>query len=391
MAWFGRRRGSDEPTLEQLRRWHLLLLPTTVDVGQVDSLIRNRYPDARIADTRRARLGRHAAISGPHELEDDELRAVQVPEGWRIAYALEVEAEPDPEAFEDIGDPVLRAWWMRAFPRGKPFRDEGDAVDLALALARRLGGAVRAAGSGVLLEPDHDRLLDLTVWSGYWLGPDRLLELLGPVLPGAEVNLAVHGRHEAPHHDTPWSVDPLDPLGADLEHALGDPDHEIIDEVARQHDARALAGGVVLDGYALTAHGSLVVEVIQEDAVPDLGAGAGGRAAARRDEPGGHVRRPLGHPRPARAGVRGPAVRRPVGARAPAAADAGRRAEHRGGQRRRRQRQRRLRGGSLLALGDPCWPDSAPVHLYGGGRSWPMGGKLVWRAPGLPAGAPGRC
>jgi hypothetical protein len=157
---------------------------------------------------------------------------------------------------------------MRAFPRGKPFRHEGDAVDLALALARRLGGAVRAAGSGVLLEPDHDRLLDLTVWSGYWLGPDRLLELLGPVLPGAEVNLAVHGRHEAPHHETPWSVDPLDPLGADLEHALGAPDHEIIDEVARQHDARALAGGVVLDGYALTAQGSLVVEVIQEDAVP---------------------------------------------------------------------------------------------------------------------------
>jgi hypothetical protein len=95
-----------------------------------------------------------------------------------------------------------------------------------------------------------------------------LLTLLAPVLPGAHIDLTVPGRHEAPHHDTPWSVDPLDPLGADLEHALGEPDHELIDEVAAQHDARALAGGVVLDGYAMTAHGNLVVEVIQEDTVP---------------------------------------------------------------------------------------------------------------------------
>ncbi|WP_426564653.1 hypothetical protein ACPPVT_01120 [Angustibacter sp. McL0619] len=268
MAWFGRRAGTDEPTLKQLRGWHLVLLPATVDVAQVDRLVRSRYPDSRLADTRKARLGRHAALSGPHEIEPDELRDVQVPEGWSVAYALEVESTPDPQAFEDIGDPELRAWWMRAFPLGKPFRDEGDAVDLGLALARRLGGALRAAGSGVLLEPDHDRVLDLTIWSGFWLDPDRLLELLEPVLPGAHVDLTVPGRHAAPHHDTPWSVHPLDPLGADLAHALGDPDRELIEAVAAQHDAHALEGGVVLDGYALTALGSLVVEVIQEDAVP---------------------------------------------------------------------------------------------------------------------------
>jgi hypothetical protein len=276
LGLFGRRRVSDEPTLEQLRRWHLLLLPHHVDHGAVDRLVRYRYPDARLGDTRRARLGRRSAISGPHLLEPDELDDVKVPPPWSIAYALEVDPEPDAEAFDDIADPVLRAWWMRGFPRGKPFREEGDAVDLALALARRLGGVLRAAGSNVVLEPDHERLSDLTVWSGYWLDPERLLALLAPVLPGADVDLGVHGRHEAPRHrkpprhsaSTPWSVDPLDPFGADLEHALGDDDHDLIDAVSAEHDAKALDHGVVLDGYALTAAGDIVVEVIQEDAVP---------------------------------------------------------------------------------------------------------------------------
>ncbi len=271
MAWFGRRRATDEPSLEQLRRWHLLLLPTDVTPERVDQMVRCRYPDARLVDNRRARLGRKAAISGPHLLEPDELADVNVPPGWTTVYALEADREPDPAAFDDIGDPLLLAWWMRAFPQGKPFRDEGDAVDLALALARRLGGALRAAGSNVVLQPDHGRIVDLTVWSGYWLDPARLLALLEPVLPGASVDLVVPGRHEAPQprHAAPgWHVDPLDPHTADLEHALGDEDRDLIDAVSRETDAHALGAGVVLDGYALTAHGNIVVEVIQEDAVP---------------------------------------------------------------------------------------------------------------------------
>ncbi len=274
MAWRARRRADDEPTLDELRRWHLLLVPPDVRVEHVDALVRCRYPDARLAEHRRARLGRQSALSGPHALEPDELAQVRVPEGWSVAYALEVASEPDPAAFDDIGDPLLRAWWMRAFPQGKPFREEGDAVDLALSVARRVRGALRAAGSNVVLQPDHGRVVDLTVWSGYWLDPDRLLDLLGPVLPGAAVDLGVRGRHAAvappPRDpaDTAWDLHPLDPLTVDLQLALGDTDHALIEEVADEHDAHSLGGDVVLDGYALTALGNVVVEVIQEDAVP---------------------------------------------------------------------------------------------------------------------------
>lgn len=272
MAWPGRRRARAGPTLEQLRGWHLLLLPHHVTAAQVDALVRCRYPDARLADTHRARLGRQSAISGPHRLGAAELDAVHVPPTWPVVYALEVGQEPDPAAFDDIADPVLRAWWMRAFPLGKPFREEGDGIDLALALARRLGGALRAAGSNVVLQPDHARLLDLTVWSGYWLEPDRLWTLLDPVLPGARVDRGGRAWARPPvspaRRSTPWSVDPLDPFGVDLEHALGEDDHELIRAVSDETDTAALAVVDVVDGFSLTADGDLVVEVTQEDAVP---------------------------------------------------------------------------------------------------------------------------
>lgn len=271
MGLFRRNRDSTELSLSQLKRWHLLLLPPQVTPEQVDALVRCRYPDSQLAETRRARLGRRSAISGPHELEPDELDYLKVPDGWKLAYALEVEPEPDPAAFDDIGDPILRAWWMRAFPKGKPFREEGDAVDLALAVARRYAGALRAAGSNVVLQPDHGRVVDLTIWSPLWISPEHMLALLAPILPGAYVDLAGYGRQDESllPADAPWSVDPLDPLAVDLEFALDHQDHEIIHQVSAEHDLHALASGEVLDGYALTADGNLVVETMQEEAVPD--------------------------------------------------------------------------------------------------------------------------
>ncbi len=272
MALFGRWRPDEEPTLEQLRGWHLLLLPSEVTAERVGALVACRFPDARLADEGRARLGRRSTVSGPHLLEPDELDELRVPAPWSVAYALEVDREPDPAAFDDIADPTLRAWWMRAFPQGKPFREEGDAVDLALALARRFGGVLRVSGSNCVLRPDSERLLDLTVWSGYWLEPERLLTLLSSVLPGARLDHAGNPRRvPGPHPGnelTPWSVDPLDPLRMELEQALGQVDLAALHQASDQHDAAALQRGGVLDGFAISAAGDLTVEAIQEDAVP---------------------------------------------------------------------------------------------------------------------------
>jgi hypothetical protein len=271
MALFGRWGSDEEPTLEQLCSWHLLLLPAEVTAEEVNTLVACRFADARLHETGRARLGRQSSISGPHELHPDELDAVRVPPPWNVAYALEVERDADAAAFDDIADPILQAWWMRGFPQGKPYREEGRAVDLALELARRFGGVLRAAGSNAVLRPDCERLLDLTVWSGYWLEPQRLLTLLAPVLPGARLDSGGAAAVPTGPRDrdpTPWSVDPMDPMRIDLEQALGEVDHEVLRRVSAEHDAAAMRNAGTVDGFALVAHGDLVVEVIQEGAVP---------------------------------------------------------------------------------------------------------------------------
>ncbi len=156
---------------------------------------------------------------------------------------------------------------MRAFPTGPPFREEGALVSLGVDLARRLGGAVRFAGTGVLMRPDPTRNVELTVWSPYWVAPDDLLMLLEDVLPGARRD--VGGRHDPPPDpDLPWSVDPLDPFAEDLRDALTPELLERLEGVAEATDAWAAQEMEPVDGYALVGDGGIVIGVQVETVVP---------------------------------------------------------------------------------------------------------------------------
>lgn len=271
MALFGRRPEpeNDEPTVEQLLGWHLLLVPAEVTVGQINDLVASRFPTADLPHDGRAQFGRQSAISGPYVLDPEELEDLAVPEGWTLAYALEVGRESDPDAFLDISDPGLRSWWMRAFPQGKPFREEGDAVDLALEIARRVGGEVRVADTHVVMCPDPERWQDLTVWSGDWLDPQSLFGLLASDLPGLRIDLGEPSQNKPPSTDAvDWPTGRLRPIRLDPGPQL-DPAHkrDIIRQ-SDQHDAWALQDPYMLDGYALAADGDIVIEVIQEETVP---------------------------------------------------------------------------------------------------------------------------
>ena len=150
-------------------------------------MVRHRSHHARLLETGSGWLARSSTITGPYSLSTSDAVALHVPEYWQLAYAIHTPVERDPRAFDDIGDPQLRAWWMRAFPTGKPFREEGDAVDLAIALARHLGGAFRPAGATFTCVPDPHRALALTVWSTLPLGPDTMLLVVQPELLGARL------------------------------------------------------------------------------------------------------------------------------------------------------------------------------------------------------------
>jgi hypothetical protein len=281
MAWT---RGSGEldgDELARLSKAHLVLVPVDTDPELVDRLVRYRSQHARLLETGSGWLARSSAITGPYPLNSRDADALHVPAHWQLAYAVHAPVERDARAFEDIGDPQLKAWWMRAFPSGKPFREEGEAVDLAIALARHLGGAFRPASGALTIVPDPRRGVDLTIWSTLPLGPEPMLMVVQPVMPGARL----HGGEQ---HDwrvrplvsdtQPWTIDPSDPATLDVAEALSDERWDEVEHVSRQHDAHALAHDDGLDGYAITGRDDVLLEAMAEDAVPPwvehrLGAG----------------------------------------------------------------------------------------------------------------------
>jgi hypothetical protein len=259
----------DAATLEQMTGHHLLVLPSEDAPPElVATLVRSRIDDAELDLTGSAQLGRRSSIAGPYQLGAADAEALGTPESLLTGYQLVAPRERDPGGFETFVDPVETALWMRAFPTGPPFREEGTLIGLGLDLARRLGGAVRVAGTGILMRPDPTRNVELTVWSPYWVTPKDLVGLVEPVLPGARQD-AVHA-HEAPPVDPqlPWSVDPLDPFAEDLRDALTPELLDRLEGVADATDAWAAEEMDLTDGYAVVGHGGIVVGVQVETIVP---------------------------------------------------------------------------------------------------------------------------
>jgi hypothetical protein len=271
MAWSRGPSELDGDELARLQAAHLVLVPLDTDPELVDRMVRYRSQHARLLETGSGWLARSSSITGPYSLAPRDAVALHVPEHWQLAYAVHAPLERDPGAFADIGDPQVRAWWMRAFPNGKPFREEGDAVDLALALARHVGGAFRPAGGSVTIVPDPHRGVDLTVWSVVPLGPEPMLLVLEKVLPGASLQGPGPNdwRVRPLSPDTqPWTVDVHETATLDVAEALTAERRDELEHVSRQHDAYALAHDEGLDGYAITGRDDVLLEAMAEDAVP---------------------------------------------------------------------------------------------------------------------------
>lgn len=247
-----RRNRSPEPVVEpeegiavtDLAERHLLLVPTTADVETVAGLFRDRLPDSDLLNTGEVVLGRFTRITGPYELSMEDAVDAGVPMPWTVCYCLEAPVEredPPPPGLDD------RDGFGYAFPDGLPWRDEGRALHLMVSLARRLGGAVRVAGSMELILPDPERAVDHVIHSPTWLEPEVLLGVVLRELPGAV--LAVEGQEwngppdeaytgEAVREET--AHDPLTPAELDALHTSAD-----------SVDMQVLSGPDVIDAFAI--------------------------------------------------------------------------------------------------------------------------------------------
>lgn len=245
---------------------HLLLVPTTVPVELVHTLLRARLPDSDLLHTGEVRMGRHTRITGPWELSMEDAVDAAVPMPWTVCYVLKTPVEREGPPWPGLDD---RDGFASAFPAGLPWREEGRGLRLFVSLARRLSGAVRTAGTLQLIQPDPTRAVDHAVHAPYWLAPEALLSLVTRVLPDS--HLDIQGSTWRGPTDEGYAGAAIaagqadDPLTADQLAAL----HAAAD----QADLEALARPQIRDGYA-------VVGALGADGWVEVGARLGEPAEA---------------------------------------------------------------------------------------------------------------
>lgn len=171
-----------------LQQRHLLLVPTVASPEQVDALVRCWYPSSDLAGTGTADLGGRAGLRGPHELSMEAAVIADVPTPWSVAYDLEVEQGPR----EPVPPPRRPDGLHRSFPDGLPTGAELAGIELLLALARRLGGAVRTVGSHEALVPEAATALETRVISPTWIRVADVAAVCADEGDGIEI--AVDGR-----------------------------------------------------------------------------------------------------------------------------------------------------------------------------------------------------
>ncbi|MBU4337695.1 MAG: hypothetical protein KJ548_14130 [Actinobacteria bacterium] len=175
--------------------------PRTGILPAVTSAFGVRAVGARPAPVSRLRIGRQSGLVGPSALADPV--ALGLPAYCDRAWLVETPRERGDPPFAGGGD---RDGLRRAFGAGLPVREEERVMRWLIASARRVGGAVRTADDGVVLTPDPDAAVDLTLYTTAQPTPEELLAHVRRVLPRAKlpvdggwrgplVDRAATGRH----------------------------------------------------------------------------------------------------------------------------------------------------------------------------------------------------
>ncbi|MGN8244164.1 hypothetical protein ACTHAM_001063 [Cellulomonas soli] len=306
-----------EPTLPRLvaddpgvRSRHLLALPEGIDTDEIEVLAASRFtsvrwdeglPDAAatssrterrpltaalgiravaaVAPVRALRVGRLTTLVGPYRVEREDAVALGLPTSTVVAYDVHAPVERGAKPFPG-GD---RDGLKRAFPDGMPVREEERVLQWLVAAARRLGGSVRTGPSGVVLTPDTDGAIDLTVLTARWLEPEQVLAAVQRVAPRARIS-APTSTWQGPMPGAGRGVRLVpgmpEPGGTGLstaleEHGLRDTElrrrvlaeSEAFDAYMRENPPTPEGFGVLVD---LAVDGMVAVEVGVEHVVPPI-------------------------------------------------------------------------------------------------------------------------
>lgn len=261
-------RGLPEPERGKLRRArHVLVVPAGVEVEEIEMLALSRFASTRwqleptvtpdeLVDPGVLRTSRHTTLVGPY--------APPRSSGMTGGFAFDVDCprERGDAPGAGTGD---RDGICRAFAAGLPVREEARVVSWLVAAARRLCGLVLFDGAdGVVVRPDPEAQIDLTVYSDVWLAPQAALAIVG----------AVDDRAGFAPTGVDWAGPPpgtgegslpggvtLDPRRREALHAAADE----FDIAALQRESSASGYAVHID---LGADGLVAVEIGGEELLP---------------------------------------------------------------------------------------------------------------------------
>lgn len=225
-----------DPGLARSR--HLLAVADDVTAEEVEALALSRYPAAVRAESDVLTLAPGVHLSGPFLLDGGAHLDLGLP-AWVVGLYL-LTAPPE------RGGPVpaelaATGGLLGAFAEAEVTGTEREALELLLAMGRRLGAVVRTS-TGHLIEPEEWAGVDLTVHAPVWLYPDALVHVLTPALPG------VRALTDTQPPDGP--VPPATGRGAAVP-TLDDSERAWLHAEADAYDAHVLAEPEVLEAYGV--------------------------------------------------------------------------------------------------------------------------------------------
>lgn len=245
---------------------HLLLAPVGTTAQDIAALCAMQYPELTQETTGALRLEPHIVGFGPlhHVIENwngtgtdfDQpldvrqftpslssvlkLLSVEVAKRFPVLFSITTLKERGDKAPYGIHHPD---GLFNAFPTGLPEGAEERAIDLVVAIARHLGGAVCFADVGSIIIPDPVNKIDRVVYSPYWIAPLELGTAIKKIAPSAR--LATDPSEWTGPSVQIHSERPLDPGGQ-----LSDQEFQEVHAQAEQVDLETLAAPDELDAYA---------------------------------------------------------------------------------------------------------------------------------------------
>ncbi|MDR1800021.1 MAG: hypothetical protein LBR19_09140 [Bifidobacteriaceae bacterium] len=256
---------SHEPLTQ--RHWdthHVLVLADDVEADEIALLAATRWRGVGVGQSE-IRLSRHSSLFGPYHISPAVTGRLGLPRGLTAGWVVSTLRERGEPPFRGTLDPTGIA---RAFQTGLPIREEARVAQFLVAAARRLGGVVRFAESGVMVAPVPDAALDLSVYSPLWMEPEAALATVQQLVPEFDYSISLApyslpgGGGAIP--DEVWANSGLDALSPDQRLALHD--------AANARDRQALSTEPELDRYALEVSygeaGLVLVEISGVEQVP---------------------------------------------------------------------------------------------------------------------------